>query len=249
VSYGCGAAACATVGALLRGWGWLMFWPAASLAVVAVGYAAGWCNLFFKRGGRLPLWVRVFHAPYLVGHWISWRLQSVGRPAWAELTPGVWVGRRLGRREAPGFERLGNLTVVDLTAEMSEMASSERYVNLPVLDLTLPDLRTLRRIVRAIDGATKGGDGVYIHCALGYGRSAVVAAAYLLHAGLAEDVDGAMARVRECRPGSVFSPDAEALLRRFALNVRSRHRARGSTAPAAESFSDDSRPRRARVRA
>jgi hypothetical protein len=251
LTYGSGALACAVVGALVRGWGRLLFWPAASLAAVAFGYAAGWCNLFFKRRGRLPLWVRVFHGPYLLGHWISWRLQSVGRPASSELTSGVWIGRRLGRCEAAGLERLaGDVTVVDLTAEMSETASRERYVNLPVLDLTLPDLRTLRRIVRAIDGAVMGGGGgVYVHCALGYGRSAVVAAAYLLHAGLVGDVDQAMARVRACRAGSVFSLQAQALLSRFALNIRSRQGARGSAAPVAGNFSDDSRPRRAHARA
>ena len=249
LTYGSGALACAVVGALVRDWGWLLFWPAASLAAVAFGYAAGWCNLFFKRRGRLPLWVRAFHGPYLLGHWISWRLQSIGRPAWSELTRGVWIGRRLGRCEAAGLSRLGDIAVVDLTAEMSETAARERYVNLPVLDLTLPDLRTLRRIVRAIDGAARTGGGVYVHCALGYGRSAVVAAAYLLHAGLVEDVDQAMARVRGCRAGSVFSLHAQALLLRFALNIRSRHRARGSSALVAGNFSDDSRPRRAHARA
>src|SRR5436853_3011609 len=122
-------------------------------------------------------------------------------------------------------------------------------MNWPVLDLTLPDLRSLRRIVRAIDGAAKTGGGVYVHCALGYGRSAVVAAAYLLHARLVEEVDQAMARVRACRAGSVFSLHAQAQLRRFALNIRSRQRARDSAAPVAGSFSDDARPRRVHARA
>ena len=244
VSYGCGAAACAVVGAVLRGWGWLMLWPAASLALVAVGYAAGWCNLFFKRRGRLPFWVRVFHGPYLLGHWISWRLQSVGRPAWAELTSGVWIGRRLGRCEAAGLAQLGSVTVIDLTAEMSETASRARYVNLPMLDLTLPDLRTLRRIVRAISGAASRGQ-VYVHCALGYGRSAVVAAAYLMHARIVGDVEEAMALVRACRQGCVFSLQAQALLRRFgrflATEVSRPRQARVFNG-------DGARPRRVRAR-
>ena len=43
-------------------------------------------------------------------------------------------------------------------------------------------------------------------CALGYGRSATVAAAWLLASGRAAGVDDAMAMVRRARPGAVLTP-------------------------------------------
>ena len=43
-------------------------------------------------------------------------------------------------------------------------------------------------------------------CALGYGRSATVAAAWLLASGRAADLDEAIDQIRRVRPGIALSP-------------------------------------------
>ena len=49
-----------------------------------------------------------------------------------------------------------------------------------VLDLTFPDLETLDKAASFVVSRLAAGGVVYVHCAQGYGRSAVAAAAALL---------------------------------------------------------------------
>jgi membrane-associated phospholipid phosphatase len=210
------AAACVLAGALLGGWGWLMLWPAFSFATVAGAYATGSVDLFRKRAGRLAHSALVIHWPYLAIHWLSWRLQSIGKTASAELAPGVWIGRRPGPRDILNLRNRRIIATLDLTAELSEARAlrNESYFNIPILDLTLPDVETLERAIQIVQRESKR-HGIYIHCALGYGRTAVVAAAFLLANGRAKDVPNAIAQVRSVRSGCVFSKQGIALLKQF----------------------------------
>ncbi len=203
---------------VIGGWGWIFAWPAISLVGVALAYGAGSARIFGKRRGVVPVWAYVLFGPYFLGHRISWLLQSRGRTPCSQLLPQVWIGRQPGGRDVDELKKRGVTATLDLTAEFSEpraLRCSDDYFNLPILDLTLPDLDTLRRAVEIIDESSRRGGGIYVHCALGYGRAAIVAAAYLLACGRAGDADDAMKQVRSCRPGCVFSPAAAALLRGF----------------------------------
>jgi protein-tyrosine phosphatase len=224
IIYTAGAIACVVAGAIIGRWGWLLLWPATSLALVAVAYVRGSVDLFHKRDGRLSHSAWVVHWPYLIAQRISWRTQSCGRTACSELTPGIWIGRRPGRRDCEELKRRGVVSTLDLTAELSEWPGlrGEGYYNLPILDLTLPALATLERAAAIIAEASRHG-GVYVHCAIGYGRTAVVAAAYLLASGRAGDVQSALEQVCAARRGSVFSGRAVLLLRGFTERRSSRY--------------------------
>jgi hypothetical protein len=215
--YLAGAAICAMAAISVGGWARLLLWPAAALAAVAFAYAIGWAGLFGKRNGRLPVWSRVAFGPFLCGQRLSWWIQSRGRTPCSQLLPQLWIGQFPLAQDCAELMRRGVTATIDLTAEFSESRSlrGEGYHNLPMLDLTLPDLETLRRAVAMIDDATRDGEMVYLHCALGYGRTAVAAAAYLLSTRRALTVHQAVDAVRTCRPGSVFSPRALALLEQF----------------------------------
>ncbi len=60
---------------------------------------------------------------------------------------------------------------------------------------------------------------VYVHCGLGYSRSAVVAAAVLLARGSAPDVDQACRMVEAARPNVIFTDEAAELLGQFASRL------------------------------
>jgi protein-tyrosine phosphatase len=215
--YAGGAVVCGVMAGLLGGVGFILAWPALSLASVAFAYAMGRPRLFGKRRGGLPIWSYIVFGPYLLGQRISWWLQSRGRTPCSQLLPHLWVGRMPTAQDCVELKDRGVTATLDLTAEFSETRAlrGTGYHNLPILDLTLPDLPTLRRAVELIDEAAQNGGVVYLHCALGYGRSAVVVAAYLLSTGRATTVEQAAENVRACRPGSVFPPRALALLQQF----------------------------------
>jgi protein phosphatase len=58
---------------------------------------------------------------------------------------------------------------------------------------------------------------VYVHCKVGYSRSAVVVGAYLMKSGAVGSADEAIARLRAVRPSLVIRPEAAAALHRLDL--------------------------------
>ena len=91
--------------------------------------------------------------------------------------------------------------IVDLTSEFSEPRAVRTrcvYLCLPTLDNAVPDGKAFGEMVRKV-AANEGA--VYIHCALGHGRSALGAAAVLMARGLASSPEEALGQVKRARPG------------------------------------------------
>jgi protein-tyrosine phosphatase len=88
------------------------------------------------------------------------------------------------------------------------------YWSLPVLDATAPTEQELRSAVTWVAEAVKSGS-VYVHCALGHGRSACVVIAYLLSIGAVGTVAEGVLLLQSLRPGVRLHPTQLRLLRRF----------------------------------
>jgi len=88
------------------------------------------------------------------------------------------------------------------------------YRNIPVLDLTAPTTEQLRAMAEFIDDEAAGGI-VYVHCKIGYSRSAAAVGAYLLASGRCATGEEAIARLREIRPSIVVRPEIRAALHQF----------------------------------
>ena len=197
---------------------------ALSFLLVAVAYFGAGPRLLFKRanGRRHPLaWL--VHWPYFAFTAFAYRLSILtSREAeFACVAPNVLLGRRLTTREGKCAEIEGWLAVLDLAAEMPEsrpLRERPGYRSLPVLDATAMSLAQLRDAVEWVKRHAATGP-VYVHCALGHGRSALVAAAYLLAAGLAPDAKAAVKHLRELRPGVRLNRPHRRLLDRFAAET------------------------------
>jgi protein-tyrosine phosphatase/membrane-associated phospholipid phosphatase len=202
-------------------WGVFLLWPAAGLGIVAAAYFGLGPGIFRKADGRLPLSTRFVLAPVLMGQFLSLVYYRRRCRAWDEIAPGVLIGRALSEVEAAAAVRHGVTAVLDLTAEFSETAAfhATRYRNLPMLDLTAPTQVQLREAVAFIAEEAVEGT-VYVHCKIGYSRSAAVAGAYLLASQQAATVEEAVARLREARPSIVIRPEAIEALRTFARSEK-----------------------------
>ncbi len=212
-------------------WSLALLWPAASLALVGAAYAWGGPALLGRADGLISLPSRIVLAPYRLGALAFVRLRALFDAPWHAVAPGLLVGRILSRREARALAGEGVVAVLDLTAEFPECPDLLRlpYLNLPVLDLTAPNPATLSRAVRFVETHRRRGP-VYVHCALGYGRSACVAAAVLLASGEAGGVAAAVHTVRQARPRAVFTRGVLSALR-ACLDRASRLGERGAGGP------------------
>jgi hypothetical protein len=200
------------LGIRLGGWGWLLLWPACALILVAAIYAAGDPGLFRKTAGRMSGAALALLLPYVAGAWLNSRLWTRRDAAPAPIADGVLLGRIPTRRELLAGDAR---SVVDLIAELPLPAAAAgagahtgygiAYRAVPMLDLLIPTPEQVDAAVAAID-ALAAERPTLLCCALGFGRSATVAAAWLVASGHAPDIDDAMATVRRARPGSVLTP-------------------------------------------
>lgn len=201
--YWLGAGLCGGVAAGLGGGGWLLLWPGAALLLVGLAYARCGVSVFQKHDGKLSWAARVLLAPYRLGAWSSSRWLTRRTAPSVEVAPGIWLGRVPGRRD---WRHLPAGAVLDLTAEFSRggPARTRPYRSVPLLDLVAPSAADLARAVAALEELAPHRP-VLVHCALGYSRSAVVVAAWLLHRGGAATPAAALAQVRAARPQVVLS--------------------------------------------
>ncbi|TXI47285.1 MAG: hypothetical protein E6Q50_13420 [Lysobacter sp.] len=207
--YAIGAAVCfalAAFGVARIGGGalWLC-WPGVALAFVALHYAFFGAHGFQKdAAGRLSIASRWLMAPYRWGAWLNSRAWTRGHAPAVRAHGRVWLGRMPTAAQA---RALGVVRLVDVCAELpAPTGIPTRCV--PMLDLIPPSAQALRDAADAIQAQLDAGDGddgaVLVCCALGYSRSAAAVAAWLLRQGHADDVDAAIARLREARPQLVL---------------------------------------------
>jgi protein-tyrosine phosphatase/membrane-associated phospholipid phosphatase len=208
--YALGAIILTATAIAIGGWGTLLLWPAVALALTAAAYFGLLADVFNKQAGRLPLSTRCLMAPVLLGHRLSLLYYQRRADPRNEVLPGLWMGRRLNEKEARQAIRQGVTAVLDLTSEFSEPSAflAARYLNLPVLDLTAPSPEQLAAAVNFIEREKERGT-VYVHCKIGYSRSAAVVGAYLRTAGLTRSMDEAIALMRRARPSLIVRPEAQ----------------------------------------
>ena len=211
--YGAGALVCALLALLsLHDGAWLWFgWPAVACALTALAYATA-----------NPRWLqKCSGTPTPAAEWILlpitfivrlWQMRWLRRkPASHEIAPGVFFGRQLTDSEANAFLTAHpSLAVIDLTAESKEATpfrEHARYFPLPVLDLTTPSADVCEQACAIIREQLPRGP-VLIHCLLGLGRSAHIAAAWLLASGRSATTEEAVLEIRALDPLAVLNATA-----------------------------------------
>lgn len=227
---GAGQGALAAVHARALGpWGvGLLLWSALAFAAVGAAYllpAVG-PRVFGKRAGdgTLPPGRTLLLLPYLLATWGLWeartRLQGRENPS-DEVAPGLFLGRR---PRNPSELPHGVALVADLTAEFAAPRSiargAARYRCLPILDADAPaDPAAFRALVGEVRRTLASGKTVYVHCALGRGRSALAAAAVVRSLRTGEGAPPTAAdiltRVRSVRRGVRLSAEQMCLLERM----------------------------------
>lgn len=195
---GCYAAGAALLLALtvpamrVSGAGLLLVWPALALAIVALGYAGAGERVFQKSAdGRTSLAGRWLLLPCRLGARLNIRWWTRRLAPAAEIADGVFLGRMPARGELATYA-----SVVDMTAELPGLSvPGLAWYAFPSLDLLPVPAARIRAAALAAEAARRHGP-VLVCCALGFQRSAVVAACWLVRAGLAENAAAAVAQIK-----------------------------------------------------
>ena len=197
-------------------WTLIFLWPTMSMLLIVSGYWFLGPAVFQKANGKISFISKILLAPYLLGQQLYLRsYYSKCRP-WDELMPSLLIGRLLSAQEARRAINEGVTAVVDMTAEFSEALPFRKlaYLNLQTLDLTAPHPVRLQQGVKFIDREILSGK-VYIHCKIGYSRTAAMAGAYLIYSGAVCSVDDAIALLRRVRSSLIVRPEAREALEAF----------------------------------
>ncbi len=215
------AIACVVVA--LAAWdsvGWAAVVPlytALSFTLLVVAYAGVGPRLLLNRAtGRRSVLGWLLFAPYFALNAATFGLYRLlsREPAHVQVVPNLFFGRRLSACE----HRAGGwVSVLDLAGEFPAVWPQRAlpgYRSLPVLDASAPSEAELRSAVAWVAEAVASGP-VYVHCALGHGRSACVVVAYLLSVGSVGTVAEGVRLLRSLRPGVRLHPPQLRLLRRF----------------------------------
>ena len=183
-------------------------WCALAFGGVGLAYAFIGPRAFGKRpDGTLPAWSRTIYAPYFLLNALSlWGFRrSAKRSArendFDEIAPNIFLGCRLNQSDRATIERLQIRGVFDVTSEFGEAAPLRElnYCSCPILDTSAPTPDQLQAGARWIVEAARVAP-VYVHCALGHGRSATFVAAALILSGRAQSAQNAVEMIRRRRP-------------------------------------------------
>jgi protein-tyrosine phosphatase len=88
-----------------------------------------------------------------------------------------------------------------------------------MLDLTVPDVNTLKQAADTLETAHQNGARILVCCALGYSRSALTVAAWLLLSGRADSVNNAIRMIKAGRPQVVFKETHRQVLKALILKA------------------------------
>ncbi|MFN8611298.1 MAG: dual specificity protein phosphatase family protein [Vulcanimicrobiota bacterium] len=183
-----------------------LVWMLSSFGLVGLAYARRTAGVFGKLpDGRLSWMHTLILAPYHILSHLAAFLASRAT-AYHQVAPGLHLGRRLGEGAARrAIADLKLAAVLDLTAEFHEPTALRRlhYLNIPLLDKTAPTPAQLEAGVAFVREHHGQGRPVYVHCALGHGRSATFVLAYL---GQSEEW------LRAIRPGVGLTAEQKKLL-------------------------------------
>lgn len=179
---------------------------AISMLGIAIGYGSNNTKVFLKKpSGKMSFFGYILYWPYFLINYLNLALFRVlaKENAIDEIHDGIYLGCKPYQRDRGIFEELMIRSTLDVTSEFSEakfILDSHEYLNIPILDTFPPTISQLKVAVEWLVKQRERGP-VFIHCALGHGRSATIVAGYLLRKGIFTSVSATLEGMKSIRPG------------------------------------------------
>ena len=165
-----------------------------SLALISLIYQYNQPKLLGKSQASFSVLGWLCFAPYLLAYKALWSINNLIINQQSEttseatspcagiswITDKLQVGPRLTQAKLACLPN--SVTMIDLSAEVAEIAGvpSHQYKSFPMLDLQTPCFEVMTAAAREVNAQLSNQQAVYLHCAMGYSRSFLIAAIYLV---------------------------------------------------------------------
>ncbi|HGN1704966.1 TPA: phosphatase PAP2/dual specificity phosphatase family protein [Providencia rettgeri] len=209
-NYGLGSLACFILAFYIQGIAWVLLWPAVALFFITIGYLGAGASVFQKTpDGYISPSAAILLLPYRLIAWGTYHYFAKHCAQPDVVNEHIVLG---GRPLYP----LQTQAVLDMTCEWPRNSYSEglKYCSQPQIDLLPLSAEDIEQSVHTMDKLAQSGS-VYIHCKLGYSRSATVAVAWLVHHQDAKNIDDAVMLVEQARPQVVLNAATKEQLNRW----------------------------------
>ncbi|QAV23978.1 hypothetical protein PH4a_11785 [Proteus hauseri] len=191
----------------LQGIFWLFIWPAITLTFITLGYLGAGATIFQKTPqGEVSLSAQIILLPYRFFAWCTYRYYLKRCRTPSQITENILLGGR-------PLYHLKAQAVFDLTCEWPRNRFSKKqfYLAQPQIDLLPLSPNDISNAMLSIEKLIQQGT-VYIHCKLGYSRSATVVVAWLIYSGQAQDLTEALKQVYDARPQVILNQETQQAL-------------------------------------
>lgn len=212
----------------MEGFGILLLWISISLLMVSACYAMRRPDWYQKMDGCQSVAAYYLLLPYQLAAKFNAAFWTRKIEVAHEIVPNVYLGRWLSRKAWQNWRHQHSHAIrFDLCPELSDFPYSVEkragnFISIAFLDLLAPTTEQLALAVRTLDKlyAAPNSPKIYVCCALGFSRSALVLAAWLIYSGKASSVEEAITLIQQRRTCIVISPSGIVALTRFKESVK-----------------------------
>ncbi|MEY0233878.1 phosphatase PAP2/dual specificity phosphatase family protein [Providencia manganoxydans] len=200
INYGIGALIGLFIAITFQGGAWILLWPAITFLLITLGYLGLGASVFQKTPeGALSPSACILLLPYRLIAIGTYHYYASACRQPSKVSEHIILG---GRPLYP----LQTQAVFDMTCEWPRNAYSKNliYRSQPQIDLLPISAKDIERAVHTMDELAKRGS-IYVHCKLGYSRSATVVIAWLVHQHQAKTIDDAIKIVTQVRPQVILN--------------------------------------------
>ena len=172
----------------------LSYYLCLSFALISIQYLRNKPESLGKSQSTFSLLAWLLYTPYLLAYRLLWsvnnyKLEShqttsndvnLSNGVITKVSDKLLVGPRLSNAHL--IQLPADCLFIDLSAEVAEASAVDRnhYLFFPMLDLQAPCSSQLVPAVRALQKQISKQETVYLHCAMGYSRSFLIACIYLM---------------------------------------------------------------------
>ncbi len=192
-----------------------------SLALVGCAYALNQPRLLLKSPcGKISILGRVLYFPYHALSHVALFVQShlSKDEPFSWISESVLLGRVPLKADRGTLGEYGVRSVLDLTAEFGAACHVRElsYLSLPLLDGLAPSAEQIRSCVAWMKKQLDVGP-LLVHCALGHGRSATVAAAFLASEQNISSASDVVSSIAAVRPGIGLNHPQRSTLEKYMM--------------------------------